>query len=114
MNPPVPPSRHSTPSGNSCFSRAFTMWTPTPSSPIRTLPSPTTSVFLSAATDSSRATGRLVPSPWSVRPWPCRSWLFDPIELPSAHDGGDRAAAFNVVVVEGKIHVNHDESHKEP
>src|ERR1017187_6024200 len=39
---------------------------------------------------------------------------FLPLELPSAYDGGDGAASLNVVVIEGKIHVNDGKRHEEP
>src|ERR1035441_5986886 len=95
-NPPVPPSRHSTPCGRVCSSRALTTCTPMPSSPMRTLPSPSTSVFTLSFV----------------------SWLFvtllHPVELPSAYDRGYRAAALDVVVIEGKIDVDDDKGDKEP
>src|ERR1017187_2367475 len=94
MKPPVPPSRHSTPAGSVCFSSARTTCTPTPSSPMMTLPRPSTSVFL---------------------------WLFGlsvtlrhPVKLPSTYDRGYRTAALDVVVIEAEIDVNDDERDKEP
>src|ERR1035438_2088041 len=61
-----------------------------PSSAIRTLPSPSTSVFLSLFV------------------------TLLPVKLPSAYDRGDGAAALNVIVIKGKIHVHDDKSDKEP
>src|SRR5271157_246710 len=96
VNPPVPPSRHSTLTGSGCCSRARTTWTPTPSSPIMTLPRPSTSVFSCLV---------------AVR-------LFDtflhPVELPSADDRGYRTAPLEIVVIEGKVDVNDDKGDKEP
>src|SRR5208283_2891801 len=131
MNPPVPPSRHSTPAGSGSFSSARTTWTPTPSSPMMTLPSPSTSVFCPDSTTVSdhrslttdhRFLGPLCPAgvrgerlagaAWSLGPCllvPCFS-----VELPSADDRRDRATALDVIVIEGEINVNDDECDKEP
>src|SRR5664280_2188067 len=66
-----------------------------PSSPIRTLPSPSTSVFT-----------RLFVS------WLLATLL--PLELPSTDDRGYSTAALDVIVIEGKINVNDDKGDKEP
>src|SRR5579859_5525164 len=91
MNPPVPPSRHSTFSGRASLARARTTCTPTPSSPMMVLPRPRTRVFL---------------------------WLFvvtlRPVELQSSHNRGDGATSLDVVVIEGKINVDDDERDEEP
>src|ERR1035437_5657941 len=96
VNPPVPPSRHSTLAGSGCCSRARTTWTPTPSSPMMTLPRPSTSVL-----------SCLVSVELSVT-------LLHPVELPSAYDRRYRTAALDVVVIEGKVDVNDDKGDEEP
>src|ERR1035438_2079702 len=67
-----------------------------PSSPIRTLPRPSTSVFTRPVVSSLFVVTLL------------------PLKLPSAYDRGYRAAPLNVVVIKGKIHMNNDEGDKEP
>src|SRR5580658_4090574 len=62
-----------------------------PSSPMRTLPRPRTRVL----------------------PMLFVTFLY-PVELPSANDRGDCAAAFDVVVIEGEIDVDDDEGDEEP
>src|SRR5664280_866138 len=61
-----------------------------PSSPMRTLPRPSTSVF----------TGSFV--------------TLLPVKLPSTYDRRDCAPALNVVVIEGKVNVHDDKCNKEP
>src|SRR4051812_44253257 len=110
------------------FSKARTTWTPMPSSPMITLPSPSTSVFLFALTPHLDPTisvlGASEPARF-VTPW-ClclcylgplfrRSLVFRHlVELPSTDDGRDGSASLDVVVVEGEIDMDHDEDHEEP
>src|ERR1035441_7001008 len=61
-----------------------------PSSPIRTLPRPSTSVF----------TGSFV--------------TLLPVKLPSANDRGYRTTALDVIVIEGEIYVNNNKCDEEP
>src|ERR1039458_5233332 len=96
VSPPVPPSRHSTLAGSGCCSRTRTTWTPTPSSPMMTLPKPSTSVLFCLVNSGLFVT------------------LLHPIELPSAYDRGYSASSLDVVVIEGKIDVNDDKGDKEP
>src|SRR5271157_4945097 len=65
--------------------------TPTPSSPIRTLPMPSTSNWPAASVMAVLAH-----------------------ELPPADHRGGGAASFNVVVVEDQVHVNDREQDEEP
>src|SRR5271169_6522452 len=88
---PVPPSSNSTPSGVSSFSRWCMTWTPTPSSPIRTLPMPSTN-NLPAASVIAAATH----------------------ELPSTDHRRSGSAPFNVVMVEDQVHVHDGEQDEEP
>src|SRR5579871_2872816 len=93
MNPPVPPSRHSMFWGRACWPRARTTWTPIPSSPMITLPSPRTSV---------------------LGLWLSLFITFLPHELPSAYDRRDRTASLDVVVIEAQVNVDDDKAHKKP
>src|SRR5579871_6316265 len=93
MKPPVPPSRHSIFWGRACRPRARTTWTPIPSSPMMTLPSPRTRVL--------------------------GLWLFIfitflPDELPSAHDRRDGPPTLDVVMIEAQVNVDDNKAHEEP
>src|SRR5271166_3693115 len=88
--PPVPPSRHSTFGGSGVFSRARTTSTPTPSSAIKTFPTPST---------STRS--------------PSAFWLLS-LKLPTSHHGRSRAAPLDIVVIEDQVNVHQRKQNEEP